>query len=82
MLRLRAPAFIFAAIAAGSVSALSSITNLTVVNEVIAPDGYSRLWVFRHCCQRYYVLLSGIFHSATLADGKFPGPLITATKVS
>ncbi|KAJ8592035.1 laccase [Rhizopogon salebrosus TDB-379] len=35
-------------------------TSITVVNEVIAPDGFPR--------------------SATLVDGTFPGPLITAQK--
>ena len=42
MLRLRAPAFILAAIA-GSVSALGPHTNLKISNENIAPDGFSRV---------------------------------------
>ena len=50
MLQLRAPAFIFAAVA-GSVFALGPHAKLPIVNRHIAPDGFPRLWVFRHCCQ-------------------------------
>ena len=47
MLQLRTPACIFAAVA-GSVSALGPQTNLPIVNKHIAPDGFPRVWVFRH----------------------------------
>jgi hypothetical protein len=50
MLQLRAPAFIFAAVA-GSISALGPHAKLPIVNKHIAPDGFPRLWVFRHCRQ-------------------------------
>ena len=50
MLQLRTPAFIFAAVA-GSVSALGPRAGLPIVNKHIAPDGFPRVWAFRHCCQ-------------------------------
>jgi hypothetical protein len=50
MFQLRAPAFILAAIV-GSVSALGSQADLPISNKNIAPDGFSRVWVFRYCCQ-------------------------------
>ena len=50
MLQLRAPAFILAAVA-GSVSALGPHANLPITNKHIAPDGFSRVWVFHYCCQ-------------------------------
>ncbi|KAF8493485.1 laccase [Russula emetica] len=42
MLQLRTPAFIFAAVA-GSVSALGPQASLPIVNNHIAPDGFSRV---------------------------------------
>ncbi|KAI0281106.1 Cupredoxin [Russula aff. rugulosa BPL654] len=42
MLQLRAPAFIFAAVA-GSISALGPHAKLPIVNKHIAPDGFPRL---------------------------------------
>jgi len=50
MLQLCAPAFIFAAVA-GTVSALGPHANLPITNKEIAPDGFSRVWVFRYRCQ-------------------------------
>jgi iron transport multicopper oxidase len=58
-------------------AAIGPVTDLSIANAVIAPDGYSRSYVilpliipnFNHRCFR-----------AVLADGQFPGPLIKGNK--
>jgi hypothetical protein len=51
MLQLCTLAFIFAAVAGSVSAAFGPQAALTIVNEHIAPDGFSRVWVFRHYCQ-------------------------------
>lgn len=58
---------------------LGPVSQLRIVNKIIAPDGFSRsLSYIRVCFVHCFVLTSS---RTVLAEGTFPGPLIAAQKV-
>lgn len=61
-----------------SLAAIGPVTNLTIANRIIAPDGYSRSYVISLSPSAPY----SYFPRAVLAGGQLPGPLIVGQKVS
>ena len=62
-------------------AAIGPTAELTIVNHDIAPDGFTRSYV---TCNRTLRVVTDLLLScsASLADGQFPGPLISGNKVN
>jgi len=81
-MRLYSLAVILTALS-GTVSAVIGPTaDLPIVNRDISPDGFLRSYATCGWCDLNRTLTFAPITSASLANGTFPGPVITGTKVS
>jgi iron transport multicopper oxidase len=58
-------------------AAIGPVTDLTISNAQVSPDGFTREYVFS---DRFSRRITHSMFSAVLAGGVYPGPLITGTK--